>query len=631
MGLRAQLLKRVVAASLALVFLVPSLAAAVDITVNATIADTTPPSTIIIDQPVTGTTYTPATIPTIFSGTGGDTTTGVGLSANSIQLTLQRQSDGLYWDGANWVAGPVFLGTNHPATTQGTIANWTSSFTMPPWLDDTYTVIARAVDRAGNVASSSSVTFTINTPVVGLIAITNPTTNTTYSSNTIPVSFTGTLRDASSGTGFQPNSAEFYIQRESDGSYWNGNNWIPTVFYLSTTHSGTNDGTQVNWTSNALLPPWLDGSYLMQARATNRSNILFSSAIIRFTIANGAAAAPGVVSPPPSTTPPTFFTPPSFIPTDTPFGWITSLPGADLMSRLLALATLLLTIGLALIPALLQLPLRLPATIGPLANLFAQFIAWLHRRRRYGIVYDSANSKPVEGAFVRLIAEGGNQFEVGKLLESKKTDDKGRYSFDVREGLYRVEVIMPNYAFPSSRATIGYLGEILEATDQGLVYPDVPIDSLTPNAHQSILRFRELGIRIQQLRIPLSITGTIFAISFFIERGAPIDSAILVLYVVFWFLEYLNWLQGREVAYVTADNKPVALTILRLYDTNGRLRTTKTTDLRGRYSIFAATGNYLLDVLHRAFDVQSNEIRVKQSGVIPKHIYLHQLPKTEGQ
>lgn len=623
MGYRAKLLGWAIATSLALCFFVPALVSAADVTVNATIADTTAPSTITISQPTNGATYTPATIPLLFTGDAADNSTGLGLDANSVRLTLQRQSDNRYWDGASWVVGQVFLGTTHAGTTQGALAGWTSSFIMPPWLDDTYTVTAQAVDRAGNVASSASITFTINTPAVGLITISQPIANTTYTSATIPATFTGTLRDGSSGTGFQPNSAQFYIQRESDNQYWNGNGWQSGVFYLSTTHNGTTDGTTVNWTSNALLPPWLDDSYLVQARATNRSGTTFTSSIIRFTIQN--TTPPAVVSPPPPATTPPALTPP-LTPTDTPFGWLASLPGASWINLILASIVLFGTLMLALLPALLQLPLGLPAALGPLGNLFAFFIAWLKRRRRYGVVFNSSSRKPVPGAFVRLIAEGGNQFEVGKLLESKKTDDKGRFSFDVRKGLYRIEVIAPEFQFPSSRASIGYRGEVIEATDKGMVYPDIPVDSLTPEGFQIVSNFRAFGDRLQQLRLPLSLTGTIFAISFFIERGATIDYAILVMYVLFWTLEYFNWLQSREVAFVTAMGKPAPLTILRLYDVTGRLRSTRVTDLKGRYSIFAAAGSYLLDALNRAFDVQSIEIRMKQVGIIPKHIRLHRLP-----
>lgn len=617
-------------AVVAVLFAVPLVAGAVDITVNASIADSTPP-TVVVDQPVAATVYTSATIPVTFTGTAADNSNGVGLAANSTQFSLQRQSDGKYWDGATWVSGQVFLGTTHPATTQGTVANWSSNGILPPWLDDTYTISPRATDKSGNVANGTAVTFSINTPLIGLVTITQPVTSTTYTSATIPVSFTGTVQDASNGLGFQPNATQFSLQRQSDNKYWNGTTWVVGLALLNTSHGGTNDGTKVNWTSTSLLPPWLDDTYTMQAVATDKGSTTFKSAFISFTIDNGVVA-PVTSPPPPATTPPTPTPlPPPVVPT-TCSGiacWIASLPQATAINVGLAALVAASALLLAALPALLQIPLRLPAAMGPLANLFAFFIAWLHRRRRYGIVYDSASTKPVEGAFVRLIAEGGNQFEVGKLIDSRKTDDKGRYSFDVREGLYRIEVIMPEYSFPSSRATIGYRGELIEATDKGLVYPDVPIDNLTPGAHTSIVRFRELGERIQQLRLPLSITGTIFAVSFFIERGASIDYAIIVLYVIFWILEAFNWLQGREVAYVTADGKPVPLTILRLYDTTGRLRTTKTTDLKGRYSIFAASGNYLLDVLNRAYDVQSNEIRVRVSGIIPKRIHLHRLPNTD--
>jgi hypothetical protein len=622
---------------MAFVLTAPMLVSAVDVSVTASIADVTPP-TVTVTQPIAGTTYTSATIPLNVTGTAADNSNGVGLAANSTQYSLQRSSDNKYWDGATWIVGQVFLGTTHPATTQGTVANWTSNNILPPWLDDTYTIAPRATDKSSNIFDGTSVTFSINTPQVGLVAISQPVTGTTYTSATIPVTFKGTVQDASDGLGFGANVTQFSLQRQSDNKYWNGTVWVSGITYLNTTHANTNDGTKVDWTSSSILPPWLDDTYTIQAQATDKGGTTYKSSFITFTIDNGAP--PVVPTTPITPTSPvtTLITPPSVTPIVTIPSvcsgiacWIFSLPQAGLINNIIAALVAASALLLAALPALLQLPVGLPGALGPLGNLFAQFLAWLHRRRKYGIVFDSANSKPVPGAFVRLLAEGGNQFEVGKLLESKKTDGKGRYTFDVRKGFYRIEVIMPEYSFPSARASVGYRGEIIEATDKGLVYPDVPIDNLTPGAHQSIIRFHELGERIQQLRIPLSVVGTIFAASFFIERGAPVDYAIMVLYAVFWTLELFNWLQGREIAYVTASNRAAPLTILRLYDSAGRLRTTRVSDLRGRYAIFTAAGTYLLDALNRAYDVQSNEIKMKIVGIIPKHIRLQRIPSEGSQ
>ena len=145
----------------AMLFAMPLGAQAVDVSVNASIADTTPP-TVTVDQPTTATTYSSATIPSNVSGTAADNSNGVGLAADSTQYSLQRQSDNKYWDGSNWVTGQVFLGTTHPATTQGTVINWSSNSILPPWLDDTYTIIPRATDKSGNTGTSDDQTFKTN-------------------------------------------------------------------------------------------------------------------------------------------------------------------------------------------------------------------------------------------------------------------------------------------------------------------------------------------------------------------------------------------------------------------------------------------------------------------------------------
>lgn len=576
---------------------------------------------------MTATTYTAATIPITFTGTAADSSTGLGLAANSTQFSIQRQSDGKYWNGSTWVSLTTYLGTTHSGTTQGTSVDWTSNAILPPWLDDTYTVIARATDRAGNTTDSSLVTFSINTPTTALLTITQPTDTATYTVATIPLSVTGLVKDASTGPGFNSNATSFTLQRQSDGKYWDGSSWLTTPTHLATIHAGTTGGASVAWTSNATLPPWLDDTYFIQARATNKAGTTINSSIVTITVSTPPVVVAPIVSPPPAVFPtPTVVVPLSGF---TITGWIVNLPQAAAVSAWLAAAIGLATLLLAALPSIFALPLGLPGAIGPLGNLFAFFLAWLHRRKRYGVVFDSASRDPIEGATVRLLAEGGNEFELGKLLETRKTDKKGRYTFDIRHGQYRIEVIAPEFAFPSGRASIGYRGELIEANDDGLLHPDIPVDSLTPGGFTSMVRFRELGVRLQQLRLPMAIAGTIFATSFFIERGAPVDFAIMTMYVIFWILEYFNQLSGREVAYVTAEGRPAPLTILRLYDNAGRLRATKVTDTQGRYSIFASVGHYLLDVLNRTFDVQSNEIRMREVGIILKHVKLHRLPAAD--
>ncbi len=74
------------------------------------------------------------------TGSASDSGSGVAY----VQITLHRDSDGLYYDGSTWGPTPQWL------TVSGTTA-WSYAF-MPP-VDAIYTVHSRAVDNCGNVQS----------------------------------------------------------------------------------------------------------------------------------------------------------------------------------------------------------------------------------------------------------------------------------------------------------------------------------------------------------------------------------------------------------------------------------------------------------------------------------------------
>jgi uncharacterized delta-60 repeat protein len=71
---------------------------------------------------------------------------------NQVQVSVQRASDGSFWNGIGWGASEVLLGANG-------VNPWTREFTPE---EDTYTVTARALDFAGNVEGTSVVVFTVD-------------------------------------------------------------------------------------------------------------------------------------------------------------------------------------------------------------------------------------------------------------------------------------------------------------------------------------------------------------------------------------------------------------------------------------------------------------------------------------
>src|SRR5439155_1487328 len=104
---------------------------------------------------------------------------------------------------------------------------------------------------------------------------------------TVPASFSGGAADSAGGLGLNANSTTFTLQRGSDSFYWTGSAWQSGVANLATTHSVTSGSTAATWTSSATLPTWAsqaDGTYTVQATATDKAGNTFTGTAVSFTL-----------------------------------------------------------------------------------------------------------------------------------------------------------------------------------------------------------------------------------------------------------------------------------------------------------------------------------------------------------
>src|SRR5438034_271553 len=252
--------------------------------------DNTPPTATSVTTPADGSTFRAATVPATFSGSAADNSGGAGLNANSTTFALQRSSDSFYWTGSAWQAGAANLATTHAATTSGTAATWTSSATLPTWSsqsEGTYTVQAKAMDSVGSTLTGSAVTFTLDKTAPATASVTTPANGSTFRAATVPATFGGSAADNNGGGGLNANSTTFTLKRSSDNNYWTGSAWQVAVSNLATTHSATTGNTAAAWTDSVTLPTWssqTDGTYIVQAKATDRAGNTFTGAAVTFTL-----------------------------------------------------------------------------------------------------------------------------------------------------------------------------------------------------------------------------------------------------------------------------------------------------------------------------------------------------------
>src|SRR5262249_7086912 len=76
--------------------------------------------------------------------------------------------------------------------------------------------------------------------------------------------------------------------------------WQAAVFQLAATNSATTGSTAATWTSSATLPTWAsqsDGTYTVQARATDKDGNAFTGAAVSFTLDSTAPATASVTTP----------------------------------------------------------------------------------------------------------------------------------------------------------------------------------------------------------------------------------------------------------------------------------------------------------------------------------------------
>jgi len=181
-------------------------------------------------------------------------------------------------------------------------------------------------------------------------------------------------------------------------------------------------------------------------------------------------------------------------------------------------------------------------------------ILYIFRSRKiWGIVFDSKTRQPVRGVIVRVFSEDTN-----KLLETKATDEDGRFSFLSKSGSYYLSASKENYVFPSRiiddkedefYSNI-YHGEIIKTfRGNAILAPNIPIDPMgetlasAQEEWKKISNFRKRSsyFLIYKLRtIMLLVLTLINAGVLILQFASPLMTAGILLVLV-WIGEIYNF------------------------------------------------------------------------------------------
>ncbi|OQB28613.1 MAG: hypothetical protein BWY10_00323 [Chloroflexi bacterium ADurb.Bin180] len=186
------------------------------------------------------------------------TASDVGSGVARVDLQLQRETDGAYFNGSDW------QGTECWFSASGT-TNWTFLFTAT--VQSEYSVSSRAVDLVGLV---QSVPVTASFFVDVELPQSTVATSGDYRSATWPGAISGTATDEGSGLAV----VQLRLQRSPDGFFFQGAGWGASPVWITTTGTDT-------WS----LPfvPSAEAHYSATSRATdNVGNIEDQLEIVTF-------------------------------------------------------------------------------------------------------------------------------------------------------------------------------------------------------------------------------------------------------------------------------------------------------------------------------------------------------------
>ncbi len=223
--------------------------------------DTTPPA-VAVTYPVKSTTYGINWTGTI-TGTASDATSGVASAA----VAVENATTGKWWDGTSFGAGSQTF-----VAATGTTA-WSLKFEATN-LDsgDTYTVVGQATDKAGNVGTSSTVTFTYDSSPP-TVTVSYPA-DTTYGSD-----WSGSVTgSASTNSGSALTGVTVAIKDTTASTWWGGSS-----FNQSTATFVTASGAS-SWTLSLTGGDLTSGhSYTVVAKARDGLDNVGTSSVATFT------------------------------------------------------------------------------------------------------------------------------------------------------------------------------------------------------------------------------------------------------------------------------------------------------------------------------------------------------------
>jgi uncharacterized membrane protein len=276
-----------------------------------------------------------------------------------------------------------------------------------------------------------------------------------------------------------------------------------------------------------------------------------------------------------------------------------------------------------------------------LALLFTEPLRFiLYRRRKYGVVYNSLTKQPIDLAIVRLYSNKTN-----KLVTTKVTDTKGRYSFVAEPGEYYIKIQHKDYIFPSDilgqrirdldYADLYYGASITITNVEPAINLNIPLD---PNFKVETDKKVLTKFRWRKIQQGLSYLGPIAAgLAVIIIPNWWVVGFFAAHLVLFFLFRRLALVYAPKSYGVTTDahsRKALENTVVRLFDIKyNKLLATQVTNQSGKYNFLVGPNIYYLTAsrpTHETYQSEHLDYTTQKEAVIDRDITLHPR-KSNGQ
>jgi hypothetical protein len=265
--------------------------------------------------------------------------------------------------------------------------------------------------------------------------------------------------------------------------------------------------------------------------------------------------------------------------------------------------------------------------------LFTQpFLLFGRRKRRpWGVVYNALSKQPIDLAVVRLIHQG-----TSLVIQSRVTDAKGRFSFLVPPGSYRIEATKAGFTFPSAylkddkqdgEYTDVYHGERIEVKKDAAIQVNIPLD---PEAKEEIPKkvlYKKYARKAQSF---VGVAGILASLAALVSVPTLVMAVFfvgqVVMYVVFRRLAIPKKPTNWGVVYEDGSKRALGRVVVRIFSKRfNKLLETQVTDAKGAYGFYADKDVYYVTAEHPEYEKYQStdlDLRKKEEKVISEDISL---------